>query len=401
MGAYQLIEVQGPSAKTSVQVERKAALRDLVLESLRVAGFDIQREEVQAKTFTKDEIRRLHEHRRAEVLLRERQFILDHEDDLIENFADGDEVEIHGIYPKLVPVKSDIQRRLFRYASMLWSVPVSQGYGRRMRYLILDIYNEKLLGLLSLCDPIIGIRVRDDWVGWTLEQKARRLWHIMDANVLGSVPPYNQLLGGKLIATLALANEVRRDFRRRYGGVRALISGRKRPGHLVLVTTMSALGRSSMLDRLRHRDATLWEEVGPSEGWGHFHLSGEVFSKLREYLRERGDPIWNAYKWGNGPNWRMRVIRHALVSLGLPPTLLRHGVKRYFYAAPLAENFKEFMRGEVNSPEYYDWPLEDLFDFFSERYLVPRAKRRDGYRNVRADDLRLSRVLSRVPGGKQ
>ncbi len=71
-----------------------------------------------------------------------------------------------------------------RYASLTWSVPVSNGYGRRMRFLVFDASNDKLMGLLALGDPVYNLRVRDQWIGWSVEQKNARLWHVMDAYVL-------------------------------------------------------------------------------------------------------------------------------------------------------------------------------------------------------------------------
>lgn len=67
--------------------------------------------------------------------------------------------------------------------------------------------------------------IRDQWIGWGAEVKASRLYHVMDAYVLGAVPPYSQLLGGKLIALAAASDEVRMVFWDRYLGRPAIISG--------------------------------------------------------------------------------------------------------------------------------------------------------------------------------
>ena len=50
---------------------------------------------------------------------------------------------------------------LFRAATLLWSVPVSRGYGRRMRYLVMDESNNKLIGLFALGDPVFNLKSRD------------------------------------------------------------------------------------------------------------------------------------------------------------------------------------------------------------------------------------------------
>jgi hypothetical protein len=68
----------------------------------------------------------------------------------------------------------------------------------------------------------------------------------MDAFVLGAVPPYSSLLGGKLVAMLAASNEVRSAFKKKYSNQRSLIRRKKLDGRLALLITTSALGRSSL-----------------------------------------------------------------------------------------------------------------------------------------------------------
>ena len=111
----------------------------------------------------------------------------------------------------------------------------------------------------------------------------------MDAYVLGAVPPYNQLLGAKLIAMLASSDFIRDVFRTRYGNVKSVILGRKAEARLALVTVTSALGTSSIYNRLRYGGVEVFRQVGFTQGYGHFHLANGTFEKLRHLLRRCGD----------------------------------------------------------------------------------------------------------------
>ena len=51
-------------------------------------------------------------------------------------FARGDEVSPKALRPRIELVEAPLQADIFRYACLLWSIPVSPGYGRRMRVLI-------------------------------------------------------------------------------------------------------------------------------------------------------------------------------------------------------------------------------------------------------------------------
>ena len=135
---------------------------------------------------------------------------------------------------------------MFRFASLLWSIPISRGYGRRMRYLVRDNFNNKIVGLVALGDPVFNLKARDDHVGWDQADRRERLYHVMDAFGLGAVPPYNRLLAGKFVALAAVSDEVRSDFEGKYRGRTTIIQEKKKEAKLTLVTTTSALGRSSI-----------------------------------------------------------------------------------------------------------------------------------------------------------
>jgi hypothetical protein len=53
--------------------------------------------------------------------------------------ASGHELNPARIKPKLVQVQPDTEHsRLFRYACLHWSIPISESHGRRLRFLKLD-----------------------------------------------------------------------------------------------------------------------------------------------------------------------------------------------------------------------------------------------------------------------
>ena len=75
----------------------------------------------------------------------------------------------------------------------------------------------------------------------------------MDLYICGAVPPYSFLLGSKLVACLATAREIGDAFREKYAGATGIISGEAKPAELLVITTTSALGRSSLYNRLKLR----------------------------------------------------------------------------------------------------------------------------------------------------
>ena len=167
---------------------------------------------------SKESVRALHSEQRKAGLKKQRAFVQRVLPELQNYFAEGSEVDPNGIEPSLELIKAGTwQSDLFRLASLSWSVPVSDGYGRRLRYLVWDKSNKKLIGIIALGDPVFNLKARDDLVGWSSKDRGKRLVNILDAYVLGAVPPYNMLLGGKLVSCLVRSREVRDDFAGKYG----------------------------------------------------------------------------------------------------------------------------------------------------------------------------------------
>jgi len=375
--------------------EMENSLRQTLLESLLRQGFTLADGQlVPPDPSCKDNIRQLYAHLRTERLQEAGSWLLSVEGKVLPYFANGPEVDVERIRPKLEFVDTQFKANLFRYASLLWSVPVSAGYGRRMRFLVFDEHNGKLIGLFALGDPVYNLRVRDQWIGWGVPEKNERLYHVMDAYVLGAVPPYSYLLGGKLVALLTASDEVRDMFRERYTRQPSVIRKVVREPHLVLLTTTSALGRSSLYNRLSVDGREIFISLGFTEGWGHFHFSNGTFEQVKAYLREMGDLVVERYKYGGGPNWRFRVVKRCLAHLGLSPDLLHHGIKREVFVVPLATNAREFLRGEEAEPVYYEASKDWLFNYFRDRWLLPRAARDQRYQTFERESVRLSRWLN-------
>jgi hypothetical protein len=375
-------------------------LRRRVLEELRRTGFDrTSGGIVSSESFTKDEIRALHARQRADLLAREHDFVNKWQDRVVEEFANGDEVDPTRISPRIVRVRTDEQAALFRYTTLHWSVPVSRGYGRRTRFLVMDRQNDRLIGIFALGDPVYNLTARDQLIGWSIEQRNARLYNVLDAFVLGAVPPYRQLLGGKLIAMVALSDTTREIVKRKYDGQMTKILGEVKQPRPVLITTTSALGRSSIYNRVKFRDDLLYHSVGYTRGFGHFQFSEQLFRALLEFLSNDGGVP--GYSYGQGPNWRIRTLRVALKRLDLDPELIHHGIRREVFLAPLARKWKEYLCGEVERPSWYRLNLDEMADFFRTRWALPRSERDPSFRDVRRDDMALSKPRLRDSRGRR
>ena len=297
------------------------------------------------------------------------------QEELLQSIASGADVVPEKINPGLVEVQPDSKEELlFRYATLHWSIPVSSGYGRRLRFLVMDNHNDKLMGVIGLGDPVFSLGMRDKWIGWSKEDRQERLHLVMDAFVLGAVPPYSHLLCGKLVAMLAASDEVREAFHRKYAGNSSVIRKRTLPSQLVCLTTVSALGRSSVYNRLKLDGRKIFHSVGFTQGSGEFHFANGLYAALHEYAVRHCDPTAKHSLWGTGFRNRREIVKKCLPKLGLSSEWLYHGVRREVFVIPLAENARQVLRGEESDPVWYDQSANKLFEWFRDRWLLPRAK---------------------------
>ena len=335
----------------------------------------------------KQSYRDMHAHQRDSRLEANRVWITDRASQLLQHFASGADLDVARISPRIEVIRSGTwQSNLFRFASYYWRIPISEGYGRRLRFLVWDDHHQKLIGLFALGDAVFNLRARDEFIGWDHHRRAEALVNLMDAYALGAVPPYNMLLGGKLIASLVRTQEVVDTFQAKYHESVGVISGQSKHARLVAVTTTSALGRSSLYNRLRIAGQSIFDSIGSTSGWGHFHISDELFDDLRDYLRSMGDPYADSHQYGQGPNYRLRSIRKALGLLGLDPDMARHGLTREVFFCSLASNARQFLRGEHKRVRYAQLPtVEEMGQSAMTRWVVPRAERMPEFRLWRSE----------------
>ena len=387
-----MVKKGSDGAEAQDQLVDPQLLKKRLIQSLELQGFAVNSDGRidPVSPGDKDAIRRLHAASQKAAISRAKEGLRRHEQSLIERFAHGSQLDPTSIKPRLVEIHPGSEEELlFRYARLHWSIPISAGYGRRLRFAIFDESNDKLMGILGLGDPVFAIGPRDKWIGWSSTAKRSHLRHVMDAFVLGAVPPYSDLLCGKYVASLVTSNEVRDSFRRKYRNTTSLIGDRHFDGRLALVTTTSALGRSSLYNRIRLGPRKILEPVGFTAGSGEFHFSNGIYGDIVAFANAHLEPTAKNERWGAGWRSRREVVRRTLRELGLQPDMVYHGIRREIYVAPLAANSREFLRGQHSRLQWYGTSAEELFNNFRERWLLPRAERDTRFKDFVPETLRL------------
>lgn len=219
--------------------------------------------------------------------------------------------------------------------------------------------------------------------------------NMMEIIVCGSIPPYNQLLGGKLISVLACSPRVIKDYTDKYSNQVSEIASRMKGKKVVRDSRLAFLGTtslysvgSSQYNRIKvpmGNDFMLtYKEMGITEGYGTVYFSKTTTSAFMRVLelQDGGRRINNIFGEGTSP--RFRLISRGLSSLGIKSNaFLQHYSPRIVYSMELAKNTNDFLCGATDKLEYpFDindfCDIEDctqkMIDFWYDRWLKTRLQ---------------------------
>jgi hypothetical protein len=221
---------------------------------------------------------------------------------------------------------------------------------------------------------------------------------VVDVSVCGAIHPYNELLGGKLVALVLHSREVRQFYEQQYADRISLIASQmagrpvRRSAKLKVLTTTSLYGvGSSQYNRLKlraHEHPGLpfdisWklfdEDDGDrTSGFGTVHLGNATVEALRELSAVTYGARRVNNRFGEGSSPRLRQIREGLDALGLESShILHHATPRLFCAAEIEPHSREQLLGLRAATESDAPPLQVIASAWRRRWLLNRIQNDD------------------------
>lgn len=217
--------------------------------------------------------------------------------------------------------------------------------------------------------------------------------NMMDIIVCGAIPPYNELLGGKLVSILSCSPIVIRDYTQKYQNQVSEIASRMKGAEIVRDSHLAYLGTtslyavgSSQYNRIKvplsGGGELQFREMGITVGYGTVFFSTEttaILSKMLETI-DGGKRINHVFGEGTSP--RFRLINRGLTMLGIhAASFLNHYSPRIVYSVNLAKNTNEFLLGIDNHLDYnFDikndsdvkLKTQELIDYWYHRWMEKR-----------------------------
>lgn len=365
-------------------VLQRRQLRKVVMRVLHKQGYQVRKGVLRLKENDRAGMREAHILAKAERILQQEDFILKNIPFIRSHLPDGKSIDIEKIKPKLILVEAGTKWEvMFRWWSLVWwSLPNERSYGRQMRFIVWDSYHKAPIGLIGLQSPILSWAVRDRYLD--IGAKNRDYWvnQSLSAQRLGALPPYNALLGGKLVASLLTSDAIRKAFEKKYTNVRTIMQGRKIPARLLFVTTTGAYGKSSVYARLKYAGEDIATFLGFSNGIGSFHIPNLLYETLIRYLESKDVDTERGY--GSGPSRKIRLIDQAMEMLGFAKGS-QHSIQRGVYLFPLAKNLHDVI-SKNKKPKWVHRPVTAISEHWKTRWAIPRSQRDKSYQEFKADN---------------
>lgn len=361
---------------------REEDFKKEIRKVLHAQGFKIN-PHVRPSRNNKSMYKRLQQKARLEQIFHHKNFLIENIEIAKTYCRNGNDINPDKIKLELREVKPrTLEENLFRWWNFIWwNMPYQHPYGRQLRFLLWDTTHDAPFGLIALQSPILKMSVRDKALCISKDELDKWVNRSLSAQRVGALPPYNELLGGKMVALALTCNEIRDVFRKKYKNYISIIKKRKLKPELLFITTTSAFGKSSIYNRLKYKNTIVAKPLGFTQGSGSFHIPDEIYEKIIKFLKSKKVNIARAY--GNGPSRKLKLISLGFKYLGLSK-FEYHGIKREFFLFPLARNLKTVIQ-KKRKPIFYNRPFNKLVVYWKERWALNRAERISAWKDFNSD----------------
>jgi hypothetical protein len=357
-------------------------LRNKIIDYLKTLGFNIN-PQLGIENNNKNSIKEIHRKKRLEQLQFHKKVLKKHIDQCKYSSISGKDLDPTQINLELIEVKPDTNysKIFFWWNLVWWSLPYDQPVGRRMSFLLWDKYHNAPFGLFCLQSPTLNSAVRDKFLG--LNDRKSEYWinQSLYGQRIGALPPYNELIGGKMVALSIVSNEVRELYAKKYENRETILNKRQLPNRLLFVSTTGAYGKSSVYERLNYQGVTVAKFIGYTSGSGTFHLSEDLYDECLQYLEQNGINAKRGY--GTGSSRKLRLIEMSFRYLKLN-NFHYHNIKRGYYLFNNTRNLNDVIHKQ-QEPIWYDRAFSDLMKYWLQRWCLPRSYRINTWKKFDAE----------------
>lgn len=291
---------------------------------------------------------------------------------------EGTIAEIQAMQPYVEIVDEGEEATKWTYMrKLISSMEFTPNPGRNVKAFVKDRTSGKVLGVISLGSDVTSMGVRDQYIGWTKEdkfQKGKLNNTAIGTSIIATQPLGYNFLGGKLVSALTTSPTFRKEWKDKYYNT------------LIAVGTTSLYGIHSQYNAIPHFK-TLGETAGKIsikpddkfyDPWHQWLKENRAEWYSEEITEERARNGENMGYDRNGPvsGIKQKILTKIFKECGIKADTYHHGFKRGVYFAMMYDNGCEFLCDKITEDQLV---LKDKFaegDDYTIRWWKKQAIKR-------------------------
>jgi len=265
------------------------------------------------------------------------------------NDKEGTIKEINQLEPYVHLVEDEEEATKWTYMrKLISSMEFTPNPGRNVKGFVKDRLTGKVLGVISLGSDITSLGVRDEFIGWTKEdkfEKGKLNNTAIGTSIIATQPLGYNFLGGKLVSALTTSPTFREHWKEKYENI------------LIAVGTTSLYGIHSQYNGIPH-----FKTLGESKGKISIKPDDKFYDPWHKWLKENRSEWYaeeiteerarNGANMGydrNGPvsGIKQKILTRIFKECGIRADQYHHGFKRGVYFAMMYENGNDFLCSKI------------------------------------------------------
>ena len=274
--------------------------------------------------------------------------------------------EINAIEPIIEVVEQGTGDDWILTRRLIHSMEFTANPGRNVKFFVKDKTTNKVLGVISLGSDVTSLGVRDEFIGWTKDDKFKngKLNHTAIGSTICCTQPLGfNFLGGKLVAAMVTSGTIRDTWKKLYGQT------------VVGFSTTALYGIHSMYNGIPH-----WKTLGETKGKISLKPDDKFYDVWHQWLkdnrREEYDKVTTSTTGQPVTGIKQKILQLIYKELGIKRAEYEHGFKRGCYYADLYQNGKEFLRSEISEDELIMKPKYEQDVEYIKNWWKPKAIKR-------------------------
>jgi hypothetical protein len=289
---------------------------------------------------------------------------------LLINKCDEEIIKNLDIDMELVETKE--QENIWEYVKTYVSSFSGKIAFRQLKYLVKDKTTNKIIGIVSLSSDAFAVNQRDDYIGWSKQDKESKINnqskinYLMNLTTVVGVQPFAFNCNiGKLLTSLCFSQQIQDDFYKKYNH------------HIAVICTYGLYGKAIQYERLPYL-----KYIGLTSGYGASVFPIKLYEEMIDTFKKNGLDK-EIKKYNNQSSSKMRKLQFMINYLDLETNYVYHGNQRGIYVGFVNEDAKQFIQNKKETFNVKQQSIKEITEWWKQRWGLQRYHKLNNENKIR------------------